>query len=353
MSNLARAIISASGGGSEKFYVAIPHENDSSSNNLSFYELDSSGSLTLLDQIRCQSGNSATYATSCAFHPDPTGYGKYLAVTTNQGYSIIDYSDDTNLTEVDTGGNSSKAERGVAYNATGSKVFFSGGNSTLTRYDQASDGTLSNETTSGSLGGSDSINAVAVAKTKDVGIVVFNKGSAAAVGAATFAPSDFALDDTIVTKSEEVYQVDISSDGTYAVFAGKDYTVHPKTGVGRLNIDSSNNLTESTQVIAGSAPQGVRIAEGDGYVAVGGNYSSGNKLRLYYSSMFEATSVDPGGNNPHLVWAGDGDFLVSMVNATNIKVYSWNGGTGLTLTQTISSSIPYIRNSQRMDSITA
>ena len=58
-----------------------------------------------------------------------------MAVTTSAGYSIIDYSDDTNLTEVDTGGNSDKAERGVAYNATGSKVFFSGGSSTLYRYD--------------------------------------------------------------------------------------------------------------------------------------------------------------------------------------------------------------------------
>ena len=351
MSNLARAMISASGGGSEKFYVAIPHTTDSSSNNLSFYELSSSGTLTLLDQIRCQSGNSATYATSCAFHPDPTGYGKYLAVTTSAGYSIIDYSDDTNLTEVDTGGNSDKAERGVAYNATGSKVFFSGGSSTLYRYDQAVNGTLSNETASGSLGSSEYINAVAIAKTKDVGIVVFNKGSSAAVGAATFAPSDFALDDTIATKSEEVYQVDISSDGTYAVFAGKDFP-SPSTAIGRLNIDSSNNLTESTNVDAGSSAEGVRIAKGDAYVAVGGLFS-GNKLRLLYSSMSLATSVDPGGNNPHLVWAGDGDFLVSMVSSTNIKVYSWNGGTGLSLTQTISSSIPSIRTSQRMDSITA
>lgn len=281
-----------------KFYVAVPHNNDSSSNNLSLYEIDSD-TLTLLDQIRCQSGNSATVATSCAFHPDPTGYGKYLAVTTDQGYSIIDYSDDTNITEIDTGGNSDKASRGVAYKADGTKVFFSGGSSTLYRYDQAVNGTLSNETASASLGSSEYINSVAIAKTKDVGIVVFNKGSPTAVGACTFAPSDFSIDTTIATKSEEVYQVDISPDGTFAVFVGKDYP-SPATSFGKLNIDGSNSLTEGTQVNAGASPQGVRVHPSGSYIAVGGDYSSGNYLRIYHASMSQATTYDSGAVMPTL-----------------------------------------------------
>lgn len=355
MSGLPRAITAAAAGvGGKKTYFAFAHYNDSSSHNVSLYELDS-GTLTKLSSIQARSGDSASYAVGVAFHPDPSTYGKYLAVTTSVGYSIIDYSDDTSLTEIDTGGSASKNLYGVAYNASGSNLFTTGSSVGYHyKYDVASDGTLSNETQSAYHGIGERIYSIALAKTKDVGMVVYAKGNSADIGAQSFTPSTNALDDSVVTSTEEVVQCDVSPDGTYGVFIGKDFVSHPKYSAGRINIDSSNNLSLGTQVIAGAAPIAIRIHPDGNYVAVGGNYSSGNKLRLYYASMgAEATSVDPGGTNPQLTWTDDGDYLISYVNATAIKVWSYNGSTSLSLESTISSNVPSIFSYVKMDSITA
>ena len=158
----------ASGAGGPRTLFAIPHNSDSTSdlNNLSLYELDSD-QLVLLDKIRAHAADSPTSATQVAFNPDPDTYGNILAVTTNQGVSIIDYSNDT-LTEVDAQESSLRASRGCAYSSDGSKLFTSGSISNeISRFDQATNGTLSNRTSSASFGLSEMINAIAIAKTKD------------------------------------------------------------------------------------------------------------------------------------------------------------------------------------------
>ncbi len=116
MSNLTRAIIAAAAGvGGARTLFAIPHNSDSTAdlNNLSLYEL-SGDELVLLDKIRAHAADGPTAARQVAFNPDPDTYGNILAVTTNQGVSIIDYSNNT-LTELDDQESSVRASYGCAY----------------------------------------------------------------------------------------------------------------------------------------------------------------------------------------------------------------------------------------------
>ncbi len=221
------------------------------------------------------------------------------------------------------------------------------------RFDQATDGTLSNITGSATFGISERINAIAIAKTKDVGIVVFNKGSAASMGAHTFTPSDFSLDSSFVTRTEEVANVDISEDGTFAVYVGKDATTHPKTATGRMNISSTNVITGGTEQIIGTAPQGVAIAPNQNYVATGGNSNSPqNYLRVYNSAMSGLVEdVNPGSSNPSLVWDSETEYLVSFVNGGTLKLWGWNGSNTLTELDSIT-GLANISTPHKMASIT-
>ena len=355
MSNLTRAITAAaSGAGGPRTLFAIPHNSDSTAdlNNLSLYELDGD-QLVLLDKIRAHAADSPTAARQVAFNPDPDTYGNILAVTTNQGVSIIDYSNDT-LTEVDAEESSLRASYGCAYSSDGSKLFTSGTLSNeISRFTQATDGTIGSRTSSASFGLSERINAIAIAKTKDVGIVVFNKGSSASIGAHTFTPSDFSLDSSFVTNSEEVINVDISQDGTFAVYVGKDAVTHPKTATGRMNISSTNVITGGTEQIIGSAPEGVAIAPNQNHVATGGNGTTGGSyLRIYNAAMSSlAEDVNPGGTNPSLCWDSESEYLVSFVNGGTLKLYGWNGSNTLTELDSIT-GLANISATHRMASIT-
>tara|TARA_Y100000004_G_C8924818_1_gene417124 strand:- start:295 stop:1356 length:1062 start_codon:yes stop_codon:yes gene_type:complete len=352
MSNLTRAITAAASGvGGARTLFAIPHNSDSTAdlNNLSLYELDGD-QLVLLDKIRAHAADGPTAARQVAFNPDPDTYGNILAVTTNQGVSIIDYSNDT-LTEVDDQESSLRASYGCAYSSDGSKLFTSGTlTNEISRFDQATNGTLSNRTSSASFGLSERINAIAIAKTKDVGIVVFNKGSSASIGAHTFTPSDFSLDSSFVTRTEEVLNVDISQDGTFAVYVGKDAVSAPVTSTGRMNISSTNVISGGNEQNIGSAPNGVAIAPNQNHVATGGN--SSNWLRIYNAAMSSlAEEVNPGFTNPSLCWDSESEYLVSFIDGGPLKLWGWNGSNTLTELDSIT-GLPSITATHRMASIT-
>lgn len=352
MSNLTRAITAAASGvGGARTLFAIPHVSDATAdlNNLSLYEL-SDDSLVLLDKIRAHAADGPTFARQVSFNPDPDTYGNILAVTTNQGVSIIDYSNDT-LTELDDQESSLRASYGCAYSSDGSKLFTSGSiTNQIWRFDQATDGTLSNITGSATFGLAETINAIAIAKTKDVGIVVFNKGSSASIGAHTFTPSDFSLDSSFVTNSEEVANVDISEDGTFAVYVAKDAVTNPKTATGRMNISATNVITGGAEQIIGTAPQGVAISPDQNYVATGGNTT--NYLRIYTGLMNSLrTSVNPGSTNPSVCWDSESEYLVSFVNGGTLKLWRWNGSNTLTELDSIT-GLPNLQTPNRIASIT-
>ena len=353
MSLASRKLIQVTAGagvGGARTLFAIPHNSDSTAdlNNLSLYEL-SGDELVLLDKIRAHAADGPTAARQVSFNPDPDTYGNILAVTTNQGVSIIDYSNDT-LTELDDQESSLRASYGCAYSSDGSKLFTSGTlNNQISRFDQATDGTISNVTSSAAFGLSERINAIAIAKTKDVGIVVFNKGSSVSIGAHTFTPSDFSLDSSFVTNTEEVLNVDISQDGTFAVYIGKDAVTHPKTATGRLNINASNAISGGTQQIVGSSAEGVAISPDQNYVATGGNTTS--YLRIYNAAMNTLlVNANPGGTNPSVCWDSETESLVSFRNGGELKLWSWNGST-LTELQSIT-GLPNISATHRIASIT-
>lgn len=353
-SNLIRGLAAAAGGGGSRTLFAIPHNSDSTAdlNNLSLYEL-SDDSLVLLDKIRAHAADGPTAARQVSFNPDPDTYGNILAVTTNQGVSIIDYSNDT-LTELDDQESSLRASYGCAYSSDGSKLFTSGSiTNQIWRFDQATDGTLSNITGSATFGLAERVNMIATAKTKDVGIVVFNKGSFASIGAYTFTPSDFSLDSSFVTRTEEVLGVDISEDGTFAVYVGKDAVVAPITSTGRLNINSSNVISAGSEQNIGSAPTGVAIAPNGNYVATGGNSNSPyNYLRIYNGLMNSLREdVNPGSTNPSVCWDSESEYLVSFVNGGTLKLWGWNGSNTLTELDSIT-GLSNISTPHRIASIT-
>lgn len=340
MSNGALKLLAASGAKGQTKYIGVPHTL-TSNKNFSLYSL-SGNTLTKEDDIGAKSNSSNGY--QCVFNPNPDTYGNILALTTDNGVSILDYTDGT-LSELDTAGSSGISSYGCAYSADGSKLFVSGTTAGyIYRYDQATNGTLSNQTQSGALGVSEIINSIAIAKTKDVGIVGFNNGSVPGVGARAFTPSDFSLDGSVVTNGEEVYGVDINKAGTYGGYTGKDGAIYPgtgtKTNAGRIVIDSSNNLTVDVQLDTGSPTYSLRFSEDDNYIAVAADENSasfGKYVRVYNSSFGLVASINTSNARGAVVWDQDsGHIVFNPSGGGSLLLYSFDGS-ALSLEQTISS----------------